>query len=654
MGIMKSASCLLALLFLAFSPLSYATTDLYFSEYIEGSSYNKALEIYNNTGASVDLSAYQLHFYYNGNTVATRTIDLSGTLANGEVYVVADSQAGPEILAVTNQIDGTGWFNGDDAVELVHNGSPIDVIGQIGVDPGIAWGTAPTSTANSTLRRKISVTDGDANGFDAFDPAVEWDGFPQDSFDDLGHYTGGGGPISHCGEPTQPIHVIQGAGDTSPFVGQTVSVEAIVTADVQTGLRGFFIQQADNEVDTDPQTSEGLFVYSGGGATIAVGDRVRVTGLTELSNVSSVEVCASGLSITPAVVNLPFANSDAAEAYEGMAVVFPQSLSVTDNENLGRYDEVTLSKGRLYQPTQLATPGSAAQAIMAENALNQVTLDDASSQQNPDPIVFPAPALSADHTLRVGDTVTNLTGVMSYGFDVYRVYPTQTPNFVASNPRPVALELPAERSIRIASFNVLNYFTTLDNNGPVCGPAGDLDCRGANTTSEFERQQAKLVSALSGMQADVIGLMELENNGFGPDSAIANLVNALNLQAPPGVQYAYVDPGVPYIGIDAITVGLIYNINKVKIAGTPAILDSSIDSRFIDTRNRPTLAVSFQDRQTKQRFTVAVNHLKSKGSSCSDIGDPDTGDGQGNCNLTRKAAAEALVDWLAKSPIRIS
>jgi hypothetical protein len=111
-----------------------------------------------------------------------------------------------------------------------------------------------------------------------------------------------------------------------------------------------------------------------------------------------------------------------------------------------------------------------------------------------------------------------------------------------------------------------------------------------------------------------------------------------------------VDPGVPVIGIDEIAVGLIYKTAAVAPQGASAILDASVDPRFLDTLNRPALAQTFADAATGAVFTVVVNHLKSKGSDCNDVGDPDLGDGAGNCNLTRKAALAALVDWLATDP----
>jgi predicted extracellular nuclease len=147
------------------------------------------------------------------------------------------------------------------------------------------------------------------------------------------------------------------------------------------------------------------------------------------------------------------------------------------------------------------------------------------------------------------------------------------------------------------------------------------------------------------MNADVIGLLEIENNIN--DEAMQNLVAGLNDALGAGT-YDYVHTGA--IGSDAIKVALIYKPATVSLVGNYAILDSTVDPRFVDTKNRPALAQTFMDSTTGGIFTVAVNHLKSKGSDCNDLNDPDLGDGAGNCNVTRTLAAQALVDWLAADP----
>ena len=165
-------------------------TELFFSEYIEGTSNNKALEIFNGTGAPVDLDSngYAIQMFFNGNPAAGLTIGLTGTVAPGDVYVVAQSTASPVILAQADQTNGSGWFNGDDAVLLLKGATVIDSIGQRGFDPGTEWGTGLTSTADNTLRRKAAIEAGDPQPGDAFDPAVEWDGFATDDFTGLGSH----------------------------------------------------------------------------------------------------------------------------------------------------------------------------------------------------------------------------------------------------------------------------------------------------------------------------------------------------------------------------------------------------------------------------------------------------------------------------------
>jgi uncharacterized protein len=164
------------------------SSELFFSEYVEGTSNNKALEIFNGTGAPVNLATglYAITMHFNGNPDAGLTINLSGTIQPGDVYVVAHSSAAPAILAQADRTSSAGWFNGDDAVALRRGVSFVDVIGQVGSDPGTEWGTGLASTADNTLRRKSGIEAGDTNGSDAFDPAVQWDGFATDTFNGLG------------------------------------------------------------------------------------------------------------------------------------------------------------------------------------------------------------------------------------------------------------------------------------------------------------------------------------------------------------------------------------------------------------------------------------------------------------------------------------
>jgi len=207
----------------------------------------------------------------------------------------------------------------------------------------------------------------------------------------------------------------------------------------------------------------------------------------------------------------------------------------------------------------------------------------------------------------------------------------------------------------VASFNVLNYFNTFDGcAGGVGEQAQEMDCRGADSAAELERQADKIVAALAGLNADAVGVIEIENDGYGPDSALQDLVDRLNERVGGGT-YAFVDVDeqtgqVDALGHDAIKVGMLYKPGVLTPVGTAALnTDSFVNGDSGEPRNRPALAQSFRDRDGEVA-TVVVNHLKSKGSDCEADGDPDTGDGQGNCVQTRTDAARELAAWLAQDP----
>ncbi|MCC6458346.1 MAG: ExeM/NucH family extracellular endonuclease [Caldilineaceae bacterium] len=453
------------------------------------------------------------------------------------------------------------------------------------------------------------------------------------------------------------IHEIQGSGAASPLANTVVAVEGVVIGDYQGNtplLRGFYLQEEDADADADTTTSEGIFVFSN--LAVNVGDVVYVEGtvtefggpdlsLTELTNIVRLEVCATGASVTPTTINLPVENLAEWEQVEGMLVTFPQQLTVTEHFTLGRFGEVHLSvSGRLFQPTHLAAPGAPALEQQALNDRSRILLDDAQTAQNPDPVIYPSPYLSATNTLRTGYTVDNLTGILDQRFNEYRIQPLGMVSFNPTNPRP---ESPQDvgGTLKVASANVLNYFTTLDDGGSDCGPATNLqECRGANNSSEFERQRAKIIAGLAAINADVVGLLELENN---ETASLQDLIGGLNTLLGADT-YAFIDTG--FIGSDAIKVGILYKPATVAPVGDHVLLNSTVDPTFIDTLNRPAVAQTFEENATGERFTVAVNHLKSKGSDCNGVGDPDAGDGQGNCNGTRTAAAAALVNWLGTDP----
>jgi len=454
------------------------------------------------------------------------------------------------------------------------------------------------------------------------------------------------------------IHEVQGSGSASSLSGQSVTVQAVVTAVINDdGGDTFAIQEEGFDIDADPATSEGVFVFNDNNAftTPAVGDVVTVKGnVSELFDRTQITLTSAPLDCGDATISatpfdLPVNTLDDLEALEGMLVFSSQALVVTDNFTLGRFGQVTLSTERLFVPTNVFAPGSdEAIALEASNTLNRIMLDDGDSTQNPEVVVFPTGGLSASNTLRLGDTIASLTGVVDFAFGDYRVIPTQDPTFVATNPRTAEPDLDLG-NLKVASLNVLNYFNNIDGSGSVCGPTATSSCRGADSELEFARQKAKTVAAIVAMDADIVGLMEIENNGFSEGSAIADLVAGINAVMGAGT-YSIVDPGAA-IGSDAITVAFMYKPSVVSLAGAPQILDSDnsisdIDGPlFNDGKNRPSLVQEFALLENGETLVISVNHLKSKGSSCG-AGDDDTTTGQGNCNLTRTRAAQALSAFL--------
>lgn len=472
------------------------------------------------------------------------------------------------------------------------------------------------------------------------------------------------------------IHEIQGSGPSVAITGPVI-VQAVVTSLFERDdvLDGFFVQEEDADSDADAQTSEGIFVFCRGNcAPVAIGDQVTVTGeAMEFFGMSQIDVTGGSITVdssgnpppSATAVDLPAAGSTAAEAtfesVEGMVVTFVDELVVSEYFQLARFGQVILTEtDRPFQFTHLDTPSVAGFAAFSDDlATRRIILDDDNNDQN-DAIAgaldeaypYPSGGFSTTNHFRGGDSITGLTGVMHWSFagaagtDAWRVRPMTDVvdySFASANPRPLA-PTPVGGSLKVASFNVLNYFTTLDGNGPICGPSGSLVCRGADSFAELTRQRDKIVAALLGIDADIVGLVEIENS---PSESVEDLVEGLNAVAGAGA-YAFVDTGA--IGTDAIKVAFIYQPATASPIGPFAILDSSVDPRFIDTKNRPVLIQSFEEVASGERFTVAVNHLKSKGSSCNDLGDPDLGDGQANCNLTRTDATAALADYLATDP----
>lgn len=586
--------------------------------------------------AGTDLGQYSLVLYNGSNSLVYRTEALSGVLsdqASGFGFSVVDL---PTDGIQNGAPDGIALVRGSEVIEfLSYEGTMIAADGPAaGVTSVDVLVQETGSTPVGASLQRVG-TGNLASHFVWSGPTTSTFGFLNDgqSFGELGSGgsgsggapgSGGTGGLSGCGAPATPIGSVQGPGEVSPRSGEVVSVEGIVIGDYQGAgaeLGGFFIQS--EVADVDPATSEGLFIFDqnlSGGPQVALGDRVRVTGgvseyfgLTEVT-ASAIEVCGTGSMPTPLALAFPLSSPGELERLEGM-LVSVNELTVTETYNLGRYGEVLLAAGgRLFNPTNETGTSS------SDNDLRSILLDDARDAQN----VEPVPYLGTDGTLRIGDLSNSFNAVLSYGFDVYRLQPVDRAQviFTRSNPRTeVAPEVGGD--VKVAALNVLNYFVTL----------GD---RGANSAAEFELQKAKLVQAIIGLDADVLGLMEMENNdASGAPLALDDLVLAINT-ALGGPVYARA-PDPTFTGTDRIRTAILYKPARVDSVG---LARSSSDP----VHSRPPIAETFSYKG--DRFTVIVNHLKSKGSCPSSSHDENADYGQGCWNALRSEQAQALLSFI--------
>ena len=500
---------------------------------------------------------------------------------------------------------------------------------------------------------------------------------------DGGGDAGGGGDLAIGADPT-PISAVQGAGDASPLLGQTVVVEGIVTGDFQTGdadalrdLGGFFLMEERSDFDGDAATSEGVFASEGDLVVdVEAGDRVRVLGeVVERFGKTTIEVREIRVEEARAVadvlslaVETTLPGIEAREALESMLVTVTEPLTFVESFDIEQFGEATLAAGGpVYQFTQLNEPDPEAAAAYAEAVADRtVTIDDGTDGRRDDfdPIRQPDGELFAvDGGVRMGQELRSLTAIVDYGFGEFRLRLPEGAAFdpvEATNPRPAG---PPEvgSDFKVASFNVLNYFTTLDADGALTDIG--LEPRGAESPDELERQSAKLVSALLALDADVIGLVEIENDFAGDDAAIAELVSRLNAAAGTD-RYAFVDPGQAFVGPDAIAVGFLYDASTVELVGAPAILDAPSfldplddgddangdETPAGDAFNRAALAQTFREAASGGEFLAVVNHFKSKGSPTGAPADEDGGDGAGRNDATRAEAARELLEFVAGDP----
>ncbi|BBS87150.1 ExeM/NucH family extracellular endonuclease [Aeromonas media] len=665
--------------------------QLLISEYLEGSSNNKAVELSNLGATPVDLSQYRLALYTNGKPLTdapTNSLTLQGTLAPGASLVLANPSASGEILAKATQTSGNLVFNGDDALVLYRGSEIVDSVGQVGVDPGTAWVSGSVSTLDMTLRRKATVSTGRTDATGPFDPALEYVAAAKDDASGLGcsgdaSCDGTQPPTFVCPVDTLvPVPAIQGPG-SSPLVpaGKFESelahaTRGIVTQVVNGLYKGFFIQ--DPQGDGDPATSDGLFIHSTqANGAIVPGAEVCVSGKVK-EYFNQTQLSADALVVTQPVGAVPVAVdlvpvageslSQLLERHEGMQVrlVPESSLVVTRNFSFdydGKRNNLVLAYGApLIKSTQkFAAMSQEASDWALRNQQNQLVVE--TDAKAPDGVLPWFPGFNAEEGyLRIGDKLNGLEGALGYSYNLFRLVANN--RIDASNidhsgwDRVETPELAEAGDLRVASFNVLNFFTTVV--GGDANPTGSN--RGALTVAEFELQRTKIVSAITRLNADVLGLMEIENNGYGDNSAIANLVAALNAAQPDEADhYAWVaSPDGQPIGTDAITVGLIYRPASVTPEGAASLIELPVQqAEAQDASGKPVAIKQGMRESLLQRFsspkgdaplTLVVNHLKSKGSACfedyPDYATADPLDGQGHCNALRVSAAKVLGERL--------
>ncbi len=667
------------------------------------------IEIVNVGDQTVDLAGWSVQ-YASATGTSWQVTALGGILPAGETLVVGQAAGSGGSTDVPVDVNGSiAMAGGAGKVALVNSASAlsgcgvdcsdldrvVDFVG-FGSTANDYAGSGPTpapSNTNSVSRKGTQNTPDNSLDFAAGAPSPDACG-------------------DACSPPPPPgpsaktIAEIQGTGASSPLAGQEVTTKGVVTAAYPTGgFRGFFLQTEGTGGERDlTAASDGVFVFQPSGdldADAVIGNYVEVTGkvsefggLTEIT-ASVADIADAGDDFDAIVeVSNPWPGTTAQrESLEGMLFQPSGAYTVTNTFGTNQYGEVGLAVGStpLIQPTEVAEPGSAeAIAVADDNVARAVTLDDGASSNflgNSFSAAFcgtrPTPCLtngdltpayvSQSEPVRVGAPVTFTEPVVvDYRFG-WKFQPRQQvvgPDNAASpveftNTRtaaPDAADIGAA-DIKVASFNVLNYFTTLGTEDADCEPYTDRDgggvtvrtgCdqRGAWDAQDFQRQQEKIVKAVNALDADVVGLMEIENSaalGEETDEALASLVTALNTAAGANT-WAYVPSSTelpPASEQDVITNAMIYKPASVmRVDESRALGDQSRTGQAFGNAREP-IAQVFKNKYGKgDKFLFVVNHFKSKGSPGPFPGDEDTGDGQGSSVTSRIMQAQALRDWV--------
>lgn len=431
----------------------------------------------------------------------------------------------------------------------------------------------------------------------------------------------------------------QGRDDRSPLEGQPVIVQGTITGNFVDGMGGFFLQDGG---DGDPFTSDGLFVVppKASKTKLRAGDTVRVYGrvfedagdgkffgtstTVRAERIEPVKL-PKAVPVIPTVFTAP---PDRWEVLEGMLVMIDAPLSLNGTDT--RYAETSASfDGRLWTPSEIAAPGSDRfREIERFNARHRIVLDDASNRRDPKTVWY-----LPEGVPRSGSTASGAQGIVDQRQGSYRLQLT-TPLEAKPAARPAAPKVAG--NLRVAVFNMENLF-----NGDGKG-SGFPTLRGAKAPAQLKAQTDKLVLTLKALNPDIAALMELENDGYGPQSSIAQFVDALNEG---GGDWRFVD-AQKGPGGDEIRVGLIYRKSRVTPVGKPAVLEEGP----FGARSRVPLAQAFRRNKGSQVFLVVANHFKSKGCTEATGSDTDQRDGQACWNALRLDSAQRLDAWLKTNP----
>lgn len=645
------------------------------------------VELYNKGATSINLSTYSLQYSAAAGTNWSSKTTLTGSIAAGSYYLARVSSVNATngiALPVTPNHTATNInIGGNGNIALVSNSAQLtcaaaacasddSVVDLVAMGNALAFpGTAaaPNPAAESASRDNVSTNTAD-NAAD-FTSATPTPG------------------AATAVVPTVPVPMtipeIQGTAAASPAIDALVTTSGVVTAAYPAG--GFFgyTLQVPGSGDSVQPASQAIFVYQPSEAvTATVGQHLEVTGfVSEFSGLTQLTVAAADVEVldvaapvTPLATDWP--NTDEArESLESMLLAPTGDFTITNTFSTNQYGEVGLAAGTtpLLQPTDVAPPGAAADAIATDNAGRAVVLDDGSSinylaaaNTNLTP-----PFISLTTPIRVGASATlNQPVILDYRNNNWKFQPTAqvtdstAGSFVTfENTRadaPTQADLGGD--LRVASFNVLNYFTTVGNGILGCTSFNDRDgdgvtvnsCpgngpRGAWDVADLDRQQAKIVAAINELDSSVVGLMEIENSavlGEDADEAVTTLVAALN-EAAGSTKWAVVASSAdlpPVSEMDVISNAIIYQpalvtpLDAAKALGTLSAPGAAFDNA------REPLGQAFSPVGGGDPFFVAVNHFKSKSTSGAPATGSNANGAQGAWNGDRIDQATALRDWI--------